>query len=221
MRVFRRFCTALIVMLALASCEGEGRPFYPSIVTLASDSDAVYDTSLCEAAFALGAILSDPAPLQDVTGTYAAFDRDNERLRLIAYGNNADDQTQALILTLTGSGDFVDDSDTPVIDDGELGTITAGTMTLVWGTASNAVSDGVPVLPEVSTFSDPMAIAVDLEFSTTDLVIARGAFEPLFALNGTITIEDADCTSLEDDENDDLDYEIEVTNVLAYEDALD
>ena len=217
----RALCAAAIVLsLVCASCDSQGRPFFQSLATLDSNADAVYDGTLCEAAFAMGALLSDPDPEQNVTGSFAVFDPVNERLRIVAYGQGVDG-TQALVLVLQGGGDFVDDSGDPEIVESELGTINAGTLTMFWGRAANASSGGVPLLPDITSFGEPAALAIDLTLTDTGFTLLRGTSVPLYELGGTLSIDDLDCTNLDGDDNAALDFDLEFTGILAYEGELD
>lgn len=207
----------LAITLLLASCAGEGRDFFISSVSLDSDAaggpDGVFNPSFCEGLYNLGAILSDPMPEQDITGSYALLDDANESFLLIAYGSGT-----AMILEIAGEAGFVE-VDPPALDDMNLGV--SGTAAITSGDFSGTLVDGIPVLSNTATYSAPGTITTSLTFTDTGLVLSRPAPNELYNLGGTITLGGIDCTAADDTMNMGLDYTLTLTNVLSREGEVD
>lgn len=203
---------ALISILALAllaACSSTGRQNYSSVAALDSNADATYEATLCEALFVLGAILADPDPVQDVTGTYAVFDETNERLRIIAYGVS-ESGVQALVLQLEGAADFVSGT---TLDGGAFG---AGSVYLTWGTSESSTNEGIPILSDAATFSAPAAITPTLTLADSGAEILRPMAQTLYQLDGDIAFDDMDCTAPDASMHSALDFTLELSGILAY-----
>lgn len=207
----------ITVLVAAASCAGEGRDYFAGSVSLDSDAasgpDGMYEPSFCEGLYNLGAILSDPAPEQDVTGNAIRLDDANERFLLIAYGSGT-----AMILEIAGEAGFVEVGP-PVVDDANLGM--SGTAAITSGDFTGTLTNGIPVLTNTATYMTPATITAALTFTDTGIPLARPAPNELFQTSGTITLGGVDCTAADDTANVGLDYTLTLTNVLAHEAEVD
>lgn len=206
--------TGILALIVVTACSSTGRESYSSVAALDSNADATYEATLCEALFALGAILADPDPVQDVTGTYAVFDDANERLRIIAYGVS-ESGAQALVLQLEGAGDFVSGT---TLAGGAFG---AGSVYLTWGTSESSTNEGIPIVSDAATFGAPATTTPTLALTDSGAQILRPTAQTLYRLDGDIVFDDMDCTAPDDTMQSGLDFTLELSGILAYADTLD
>lgn len=194
----RRKWLTLLIVLALApatgACGGDGRTILASTLSLDSGGDA----PVCDGTFALGSILSDPMPLQEIAGNRAIFDGDTERMSVIGFNPSL---SQAVSLEIESGGDYVDGA-TPAVNNGNLSTpmgAASPIIVLQSGTPSIGIGGEGTTITEPFVFTVGGAATSNLTLSGTGIFIERGQPSPveLQRLSGTLTLSNVTCETPE------------------------